>query len=98
MRPADQNLYALGSTGRLYNLDAGTGALTLKGTLIAGGGVNDPFVGIEGTEHGVDFNPGNDLLRIVGDNGFNARVLNLDAVGGTTVTTDPDLNPAGTVR
>ncbi len=96
VRPADQNLYALGSTGRLYNLDAGTGALTLKGTLIAGGGVNDPFVGIEGTEHGVDFNPGNDLLRIVGDNGFNARVLNLDAVGGTTVTTDPDLNPAGT--
>ena len=96
VRPADQNLYALGSMGRLYNLDAGTGALTLKGTLIAGGGVNDPYVGIEGTEHGVDFNPANDLLRIVGDNGFNARVLNLDAVGGTTVTTDPDLNPAGT--
>ncbi len=97
VRPADQNLYALGSTGRLYNLDEGTGALTLKGTLIAGGGPNDAFVGLEGTEHGVDFNPGNDLLRIVGDNGFNARVLNLDAVGGTTVTTDPDLNPAGTV-
>lgn len=96
VRPADQNLYALGSTGRLYNLDEGTGALTLKGTLIAGGGPNDPYLGIEGTEHGVDFNPGNDLLRIVGDNGFNARVLNLDAVGGTTVTTDPDLNPAGT--
>ncbi len=96
VRPADQTLYALGSIGRLYNLDAGTGALTLKGTLIAGGGLNDPYAGLEGTEHGVDFNPGNDLLRVVGDNGFNARVLNLDAVGGTTVTTDPDLNPAGT--
>jgi hypothetical protein len=96
VRPADQNLYALGSTGRLYNLDAASGALTLKGTLIAGGGINDPFVGLEGTEHAVDFNPGTDLLRIVGDNGFNARVLNLDAVNGTTVTTDPDINPAGT--
>jgi hypothetical protein len=87
VRPADQNLYALGSTGRLYNLDAGTGALTLKGALT---------VGLEGTEHGVDFNPGNDLLRIVGDNGFNIRVLNLDAPTGPTVTVDPDLNPAGT--
>jgi len=95
VRPADQNLYALGSTGRLYNLDGATGALTLKGTLIAAPGDTDPYAGIEGTEHGVDFNPGNDLLRIVGDNGFNARVLNLDAVNGTTVTTDPDLNPVG---
>jgi hypothetical protein len=42
----------------------------------------------------VDFNPGSDLLRIVGDNGFNARVQNLDSV--PTVMTDPDLNPAGT--
>jgi uncharacterized protein DUF4394 len=97
VRPADQNLYALGSTGRLYNLDPATGALSLKGTLIAAGDATDPYVSLEGTEHGVDFNAGNDLLRIVGDNGFNARVLNLDApVNPTTVTTDPDLNPGGT--
>jgi hypothetical protein len=95
VRPADQNLYALGSTGRLYNLDTESGALTLKGTLVAALGDSDPYAGLEGTEHGVDFNPGNDLLRIVGDNGFNARVQNLDAVGGTNVTTDPDLTPAG---
>lgn len=96
VRPADQNLYALGSTGRLYTLDRGTGALTLKGTLVAALGDSDPFVTLEGTEHGIDFNPGNDLLRVVGDNGFNARVMNLDVANGTTVTTDPDLNPAGT--
>jgi hypothetical protein len=95
VRPADQNLYALGSTGRLYNLDTETGALTLKGTLVAALGDSDPYVALEGTEHGVDFNPGNDLLRIVGDNGFNVRVQNLDVVNGTTVTTDPDLTPAG---
>jgi hypothetical protein len=95
VRPADQGLYALGSTGRLYNLDAASGTLSLKGTLVAALGDSDPYAGIEGTEHGVDFNPGNDLLRIVGDNGFNARVLNLDVANGTTVTTDPDINPVG---
>jgi trimeric autotransporter adhesin len=96
VRPATQSLYALGSTGRLYDVDTMTGALTLKGTLVAALGDTDPYTGLEGTEHGIDFNPANDLLRIVGDNGFNVRVLNLDAVGGTTVTTDPDLTPGGT--
>ena len=96
VRPATQSLYALGSTGRLYSLDTMTGALTLTGTLVAALGDSDPYVSLEGTEHGIDFNPANDLLRIVGDNGFNARVQNLGAVGGTNVTTDPDLSPGGT--
>lgn len=95
VRPADQGLYALGNTGRLYTLDAASGALSLKGTLVAALGDTDPYGTLEGTEHGVDFNPGNDLLRIVADNGFNVRVMNLDVVNGTTVTTDPDLTPAG---
>ncbi len=97
VRPADQNLYALGSTGRLYNLDTDTGALTLKGTLVAQLGDSDPYTALEGTEHGIDFVPATDALRIVGDNGFNARVQALDLAppNGTLVTTDPDLTPAG---
>jgi hypothetical protein len=69
----------------------------MKGTLVPTVGDSDPYVSLEGSSHGVDFNPGNDLIRVVGDNGFNARVMNLDLPNGTNVTTDPDLNPAGTV-
>jgi len=92
VRPMDQALYALGSTGRLYTVDVASAALTLKSTLIAAlGDVTAPYAGLTGTVFGVDFNPGNDLLRVVNDAGLNFRV----APDNGVVTTDTDLNPAG---
>lgn len=91
-RPADSAVYALGSTGRLYTVDTGTGAATLKSSLAADpADTMDPFTGLSGTEFGVDFNPVPDRLRVVSDTGQNLRI-NVDT-GATT--TDTPLNPAG---
>ncbi len=84
VRPADTALYALGSTGRLYTADAATGALTLKSTLAAAlGDGSAPYAGLVGTEFGIDFNPGNDGLRVVSDTGQNLRVT---VDNGNTIT------------
>jgi hypothetical protein len=92
VRPADQQMYALGSTGRLYTVDKSSGALTQKSTLVAAlGDVTAPYAGLSGTTFGFDWNPGNDLIRIVSDTGLNFRVTPDDGV----VTTDSALNPAG---
>jgi hypothetical protein len=94
VRPADQQLYALGSTGRLYTVDKATAALTQKSTLVPQlGDVSTPYTGLTGTTFGFDFNPGNDLIRVVSDSGLNFRVTPDDGV----VTTDVALNPAGSV-
>jgi hypothetical protein len=92
VRPVDGAVYALGSTGRLYTVDLATAALTLRSTLVAGlGDVTNPYTALLGTEFGFDFNPGNDLLRIVSDAGENFRLLPDNGV----VTTDGAPNPAG---
>jgi hypothetical protein len=94
VRPADTLLYALGSTGHVYTVDTATGALTLKSTLApALGDVSAPFTTLTGTAFAVDFNPGNDVLRVVSDTGLNARI-NVDT-GATT--TDVATNPVGPV-
>jgi hypothetical protein len=88
-RPANGMIYALGSTGKLYTLNATTGALTIASTLAPAMG--DTFTALSGTNFGVDFNPVPDRLRIVSDTGQNLRV-NVDT---GAVTTDTALNPAG---
>jgi hypothetical protein len=94
VRPLDAAMYALGSTGRLYTVDTATATLTLKSTLVAVvGDITAPFVGLVGAVFGVDFNPGNDLVRVVTDIGQNFRA----APDTGLVTTDVDLNPAGSV-
>ncbi len=94
VRPADAALYALGSTGRLYTVDTASAALTLKSTLAAAvGDVTAPYAGILGSEFAFDFNPGNDLVRVVTDLGQNFRIT----PDNGAVTTDVDLNPVGTV-
>ncbi|MEO8019518.1 MAG: DUF4394 domain-containing protein [Pseudomonadota bacterium] len=94
VRPADSALYALGSTGRLYTVDTTSGSLTLKSTLVAAiGDVTTPYAGLVGNEFGVDFNPGNDVLRVVSDMGQNFRA---DVDNGVT-TTDVAVNPVGPV-
>jgi Domain of unknown function (DUF4394) len=93
-RPADGALYAVGSTGRIYTLNTGTGALTMKSMLTADAAdTTAPFTALSGVEYGVDFNPVPDRLRVVSDTGQNLRI-NVDT-GATT--TDTDLTPAGPI-
>ena len=86
MRPADGQLYGVGSTSRLYLLNPITGAATPIGPVFA--------TALSGTSFGVDFNPMVDRLRIVSDAGQNLRINpNNGAIAGV----DTALNPAGTV-
>jgi hypothetical protein len=76
LRPATGQLYALGSTSRLYTINPVTGAATQVGS--------GPFTpALSGTSFGFDFNPTVDRIRVVSDADQNIR-LNPDtgAVAG----------------
>ncbi|CAM2773017.1 DUF4394 domain-containing protein [Janthinobacterium lividum] len=89
VRPADGQLYGVGSTGRIYTLNGVTGAATVKATLSADAGdTTAPYTALAGTEFGVDFNPVADRLRIVSNTGQSLRI-NVDT-GATT--TDGSIN------
>jgi hypothetical protein len=88
--PAGQ-IYAVGSTGRLYTLDPTSGAATFRFALTQDtADTTLPFSSLSGTSFGVDVNPVADRLRVISDNGQNLRI-NMDS--GVT-TTDTPLNPA----
>lgn len=82
-RPATGLLYALGSRGNLYTLDAATGRATFRAALKAAAGDDAPYTGLLGTQFGVDFNPVEDRLRVVSNTGQNLRI-HVDT--GDTVT------------
>jgi hypothetical protein len=66
-RPATGQLYALGSTSRIYTIDPATGAATEVGS--------GPFTpALSGSEFGMDFNPVVDRIRVVSDTGQNLRL------------------------
>jgi hypothetical protein len=65
-RPANGQLYALGSSNRLYIIDPATGAATPVG---ASGGFT-----LSGAEFGFDFNPVPDLIRVNSDADQNLRL------------------------
>lgn len=81
MRPANGQLYALGSTGRIYTINTSSGAAAVVG---AGA------LTLNGTDFGFDFNPTVDRIRIVSNTGQNLRVNPND---GTLSATDTALNP-----
>jgi hypothetical protein len=88
-------LYALGSTGRIYTINTTSGVATQKSVLAADASdAIEPFTALSGTEYGVDFNPVADRLRVVSDTGQNLRI-NVDT--GDTIT-DTALSTAGTTR
>ncbi|RYG47483.1 DUF4394 domain-containing protein [bacterium] len=66
MRPATNELFALGSGSNLYRIDKTTGAATQIGTTFA--------TMLNGTNFGMDFNPTVDRLRITSNTGQNLRV------------------------
>src|SRR5688572_15286054 len=88
-------LYALGSTGRVYTINVTSGAATQKSQLAADSAdATSPFTALDGTDFGVDFNPVVDRLRVVSNTGQNLRI-NVDS--GATIT-DGSLNLAGVTR
>ena len=92
LRPADGLLYGLGSTGRVYTVNATTGAATLKATLAADAAdTTAPFTTLDGADFAVDVNPVPDRLRVISNTGQNLRI-NMDT-GATT--TDTPINPPG---
>lgn len=64
-RPATGQLYALGSSSRLYTVDTSTGAATAVGGQFS--------TLLDGTEFGFDFNPTVDRVRITSNTGQNLR-------------------------
>ena len=83
-RPATGQIYALGSSGRIYTIEPTSGQALQIGVPIA----------LNGSEFGVDFNPTVDRLRIISDAEQNLRVHpDTGAVAGT----DTPLTPAGEV-
>nr|WP_169521653.1 DUF4394 domain-containing protein [Spirosoma spitsbergense] len=85
MRPATGQLFAMGSTGRVYAINMGNGAATAIG---------DPISpALEGSDVGFDFNPTVDRIRIVTNTGQDLRYNPLT----NGVTIDGRLNPGNPV-
>ncbi|MCE9558072.1 MAG: DUF4394 domain-containing protein [Armatimonadetes bacterium] len=82
-RPNGNGLYGLGSSNRVYILNAGTGAATAVGA-----GFSSVLTG---TSYGFDFNPTVDRIRVTSDSDQNLR---LNPITGTTAATDTNLNYA----
>jgi hypothetical protein len=81
-RPANGQLYGLGSTSRLYRIDLTTGLATQVGA--------SPFaVALSGTNFGFDFNPVVDRVRVVSDADQNLR---LNPSTGTLAAMDTALS------
>lgn len=94
VRPDTAQLYALGSTGRLYTL-AASGAASEVVALAAG--TASSFTSLPDTTWGFDFNPVADALRLVGRGDQNLRVLPSTRAAGALGATfvDTALTPAG---
>ncbi|WP_316819608.1 DUF4394 domain-containing protein [Pedobacter gandavensis] len=82
-RPLNGQIYALGSSSRLYTVNAATGAFTVVGT-----GVLSTL--LTGSSYGFDFNPTVDRIRVVGNDGQNLR---LHPETGAVVAIDGTLKP-----
>ena len=81
-RPLNGQLYALGSSSRIYTLNLGNGAATVVGSQL-------PTL-LEGTDFGFDFNPTVDRIRVVSNTGQNLR---LNPNDGTVSAIDGMINP-----
>ena len=82
-RPVNGQLYALGSSSRIYVLNTASGAATAVGTMAFS-------TMLMGTSFGFDFNPTVDRIRCVSNTGQNLR---LHPETGVIAATDGALNP-----
>jgi len=83
MRPVTGQLFALGSSSRIYTINTASGAAT-----VVGSGAFTPA--LSGTSFGFDFNPTVDRIRVVSNTGQNLR---LHPTTGLVAVTDMNLNP-----
>lgn len=99
-RPSTGVYYTLSNQGRLFTLDAQTGAATFVNSLRADStlGVSGAaFTGLNGQAFGFDFNPVPDLgqslpsLRVVSNNGQNLRI-NVNGANAGLVRVDTAIN------
>lgn len=72
MRPLNGQLFALGSTSRIYTINAASGAATMVGS----GQLSTLLLG---SQFGFDFNPTVDRIRVVSNIGQNLRINPTDA-------------------
>ena len=97
VRPSDRNVYALTSGGRLYTVNATTGAATTKATLTADpADTTDPY-SVNDLSSGIalDVSPAADQLRAFNGNGKNLRVmLDTGVTTSDTALSATALNPA----
>ncbi|MBD2756117.1 DUF4394 domain-containing protein [Spirosoma validum] len=84
-RPVNGQLYALGSTSRLYTI-AVTATASWSAVAVGSAGA---FT-LSGTDFGFDFNPTVDRIRVVSNTGQNLRLNPMD---GSLTATDGNLNP-----
>lgn len=80
IRPATNELYALGSFSRLYKIDAGTGVATQVGGTFS--------TLLNGSSFGFDFNPTVDRIRVTSDADQNMR---LNPITGAVAAVDGTL-------
>ncbi|ALJ00040.1 DUF4394 domain-containing protein [Rufibacter tibetensis] len=86
MRPATSQLYALGSTNRIYTVNLATGMFTAVG---------GPFTpALSGEFFGFDFNPTVDRIRVVSNTGQNLR---LNPITGMVAAVDGMLTQGASV-
>jgi hypothetical protein len=80
VRPADNLIYGVGSTSRIYVIDRASGAATPVGSAAFA-------PALAGRAFGVDFNPVADRLRVHGSEGQNLRLNQLtgDAIADTAL-------------
>jgi len=99
-RPVTGDFYTLSSAGRLFTLNATTGAATFAGSLRADatlGASGTAFSGLSGQAFGFDFNPVPDLgqtlpsLRLVSNTGQNLRI-NVNGSNAGLVRVDTPIN------
>lgn len=83
-RPVNGQLFALGSTSRIYSINLASGAATQVGSQLS--------TLISGTDFGFDFNPSVDRIRVVSNTGQNLRINPADA----TLTVDSPVNGVST--
>lgn len=82
-RPVNGQLYALGSTSRLYTINTSSGAAAAIGTSVL-------TTLLSGTDFGFDFNPMVDRIRVVSNTGQNLR---LNPNDGAVAAIDGALSP-----
>jgi hypothetical protein len=81
IRPATQELYAMGSFSRLYKINAATGVATQVGGTFS--------TALNGSQFGFDFNPTVDRIRVTSDADQNIR---LNPITGAVAAVDTNLN------